>query len=630
MTPPRPNPRLTRGFWVAIAILVGGTLVRGLTVGLADYRGDEAFSIRLAQLPLETLFAAMAVSEPNPPLQFLFLRAWIGLGGLNEVALRWPSVLCGVLATALTYRLGASLIGRRAALVGAAWAAVQPFLIWYSQDLRAYMSLTLWVLVAAWGAWEGLHHRGWRWWIVSAAAAWLAMALHYFAALSLAALALAVIATPGLRRAWPRAVASYAAAVALYLPWAVYVWPLLSGHQKSWLTPLSAFDVLWRTLVAYSSGGRWSGAPEAWLWPGVLILATCLIAGVVAIARDRVRLAWLLALGPATPALLGLLNAWRPSYAEHYAIPGLIGCLLLAAAGLAHMTRKLWPGRAAILAWIPLTPIALASLACAWNVWFDPAYAKAPDWRGLVRGLVDVAGPNDVVWMNLPDPALEIYMEGRLPVENAPPQAVPVSGDRTAALQAATEQLARVQHEHDRVYFLFSPSPAWDPEGLVGQGLSGCCELIDDRRIGATQRVQIFDTPRGALAARRPLAAGYTAGMQLTGYRVERVADRLHLTLFWRTAVAISADYTVFVHLVAADGFQVAGADGIPRNGNAPTSTWAPNIDIVDPHPVTVPAGLNAGPYYLEIGWYQPETGARVSLETGDEVLRLPDGYTFP
>lgn len=629
MTPSGPEPRLHRGFWVAIAILVGATLLRGLTVGLADYRGDEAFSIRLAQLPLETLFAAMAVSEPNPPLQFLFLREWIGFGRLNEVALRWPSVLCGVLSTALTYRLGASLIGRRAALIAAGWAAVQPFLIWYSQDLRAYMSLTLWVLVAAWGAWEGLHHGGWRWWIISAAAAWLAMALHYFAALSLGALALAVVVTPGLRKVWPRAITSYAGAVALYLPWAVYVWPLLSGHQKSWLTPLNAFDVLWRTLVAYSSGGRWSGAPDAWLWPGVLILGACLIIGVVASARDRARLAWLVALGPATPALLGLLNTWRPSYAEHYAIPGLIGCLLLAAAGIEFMARKLWPGQAAILASGALAPIALASLACAWNVWFDPAYAKAPDWRGLVRELVERAGPNDVVWVNLPDPALEIYLEGRLTVENAPPQAVPLSGDRSAALKAAAEQIARVQHDRDRVYFLFSPSPAWDPEGLVGLGLSGCCELIDDRRIG-TQRVQIFDTPRGALAARSPLTADFTAGMRLTGYRVERVADRLHFTLFWRTATAITTDYTVFVHLVAADGFQVAGADGIPRNGNAPTSTWALNGDIVDPHPVTVPAGLNAGPYYLEIGWYLPETGERVSLETGGEVLRLPDGYTFP
>ncbi|MBL8094339.1 MAG: glycosyltransferase family 39 protein [Anaerolineales bacterium] len=620
--------------WLPLIVLAAAALVRGGTAGLANYRGDEAFSIRFSQLPLDTLLAAMAVSEPNPPLQFLFLREWIGLVGLSEVALRWPSVLTGILTTALAYRLGGSLIGRRAALLASAWVAVQPFLVWYAQDLRAYASLSLWFLVAAWCAWEGLRRRSWVWWIGSAAAAWLAMALHYFAALSLLALALAVAISPGFRATWRRAIGAYAGAAGLYLPWALYVWPLLSGHEKSWLTPLSAAEVVWRTLVAYSTGGHWAGAPAAWLWPGVLILGALLLSGLFALTRAGYRLAWLLALGPATPLALGLLSLWRPTYAEHYAIPGLVGCLLIAAAGLDAISRRIGPARvSAPVAWAVLTPVLLASLAGLWNVWTHPDYAKAPNWRGVLREIEAQSTPDDVVWVNLPDPALEIYLAGRLPVENAPPMAVPAKDSpdevgRAAALQSAAEQVARLQLNHRRVFFVFSPGPAWDPDAVAAQGLSGCCELIDDRII-VGQRIQIYDTPRGALAARRPLSASFSEGMNLTGYRVERVSDRLHLTLFWRTATTITADYTVFVHLVAEDGFQVAGADGDPRGGTAPTSTWAIDTDLIDPHPLTLPEGLGAGPYYLEIGWYLRETGGRLPLLNGGDALRLPDAYTF-
>lgn len=617
------------GLWIALGLVAAAALVRGAGVGLASFRGDEAFSIRIAQLPIDTLFAAMAASEPNPPLQFLFLRSWIGLVGLSEVAVRWPSVLSGVLTVALTYRFGRVLIGKRATLLATGWVAVQPFLVWYAEDVRAYASLALWLLVAAWAAWQGLAKAQWRWWVLSAIAAWTALALHYFAALTLAALAIAVLTTPTFSARWRQAAATYGSAALIYLPWALYVWPLLSGHAKSWLTPLSADEIIWRTLVAYSTGGRWAGAPEAWLAPGAAGLGLLLAVGVVAKARSRQRLVWLLALGPATPALLGLLNAWRPTYAEHYAIPGLIGSLMLAAAGLHDGLGALNTRQRGLLAAIALTAIAAGSLVCVRNVWLDPAYAKSPDWRGLAATLSARARPGDVVWMNLPDPALEVYLAGRVPFENAPPGAVLSvesmgAAERALAVTAAEAQITRAQQEVKRIFFLAAPSPAWDPEGLAGKGLEACCELIDDRVVSGL-RLQIFDTPLGALSARRPLAADFANGVRLTGYRLERLPDRLHLTLFWQATESVTTDYTVFVHLVAADGFQVAGADGDPRDGQAPTSSWTTGIDVIDPHPIVPPDGLTAGAYRLRVGWYLRETGERVARIDGGEFVELPE-----
>ncbi len=623
-----------RTLWIALAIVSMAALVRGAGVGIANFRGDEAFSIRLAGLPLSTLFAAMAASEPNPPLQFLFLRGWVGYLGLGEAVVRWPSVLSGVLAVAVSYRLALSLMGRRAAFLAAAWMAVQPFLIWYSEDARAYASLSLWHLVAAGGAWEGLRTGRWRWWIASAAAAWLAMALHYFAVLPLAALAMAVIASPGFKRSRWRASVTYAMAAACYAPWALYVWPLLAGHEKSWLTPLSAADVAWRTLVAYSTGGHWAGATNDWLLPGVVVLAALMAVGFIAGLRDRTRLAWLLALGPATPTLLGLLNAWRPTYAEHYALPGLAGSLMLAAFGLDWALTQAYPRRAGIVASATMMLIGLVSLACAYNVWFDPAFAKSPGWKALADALAERVGQNDVVWVNRPDPALEVYVAGRVMLENAPPQAMPAAGAATddqhsAALQAAIDQLNQAQRENRRVFFLPSPSVAWDPDGVAGNNLMACCELLDEQVAGG-QRFQVFDTPGRSLAARQRLEAGFAPGMRLTGYRLERLTDRLHLTLFWRADSLIDNDYTVFVHLKAADGFQAAGADGDPRGGAAPTSSWSLNTDVIDPHPIAIPQALARGTYSIEFGWYNRSTGERIPLASGGDALNIPDVLTIP
>ena len=626
----RPAGSDRRALWIALAIVSVAALVRGAGAGIANFRGDEAFSIRLAGLPLSTLFAAMAASEPNPPLQFLFLRGWVGSLGLGEAVVRWPSVLSGVLAVAVAYRLAVSLIGRRAAFLAAAWMAVQPFLIWYSEDARAYTGLSLWHLVAAWCAWEGLRTGRWRWWIASAAAAWLAMALHYFAVLPLAALALAVIASSGFERSRWRAGVSYATAAVLYAPWALYVWPLLAGHEKSWLTPLSAAEVAWRTLVAYSTGGHWAGASNEWLLPGVVVLAALMVLGIIGSLRDRSRLAWLLALGPATPTLLGLLNAWRPTYAEHYAMPGLAGSLMLAALGLDWAL----PRRADIVAWAAMALIGLVSLACVNNVWFDPAFAKSPGWKALAETLVERVGPNDVVWVNRPDPALDVYVAGRVMLVNAPPQALPAAGtgseaQHAATLQAAVDQLEQAQNANQRVFFLPAPSVAWDPDGVAGNNLTACCELLDELVAGG-QRIQVFDTPGRSLAARQRLDASFAPGMRLTGYRIERVSDRLHLTFFWRADALIPGDYTVFVHLKAADGFQAAGADGDPRGGTAPTSSWTLNTDIIDPHPITIPPALARGTYSIEFGWYDRSTGERLPLATGGDAINIPDVLTIP
>ena len=68
--------------------------------------------------------------------------------GHSEFAVRLPSLIAGTLVIPVLYELGRELYDRRTGLLAAAFAAVSPLLIWYSQEVRMYEFVTLFGLLA--------------------------------------------------------------------------------------------------------------------------------------------------------------------------------------------------------------------------------------------------------------------------------------------------------------------------------------------------------------------------------------------------------------------------------------------------------------------------------------------------
>ena len=141
--------------WLATVLRVWGLEAQSLWY-------DEGYSAYLgAHLPPDQALD-LTVRDIVPPLYYLFLRIWLPFSGTTEYALRFPSVLFGVIAVALVARIGRDLIRfsapltaktdeRWVSLLGAALAAIAPVLIWLSQDARMYSPLVTWTLLAAWG-----------------------------------------------------------------------------------------------------------------------------------------------------------------------------------------------------------------------------------------------------------------------------------------------------------------------------------------------------------------------------------------------------------------------------------------------------------------------------------------------
>jgi len=120
--------------------------------------------------------------ESTPPLYYMLAWAWTRPFGTGETGLRSLSALFGTAAVPVMYLAARELVSRRAGLVVAALAAVNPLLVWEAQEARSYALLTLVaglsVLFFARALRSERLHRDLGLW---ATASVLALLTHYFA-----------------------------------------------------------------------------------------------------------------------------------------------------------------------------------------------------------------------------------------------------------------------------------------------------------------------------------------------------------------------------------------------------------------------------------------------------------------
>lgn len=108
--------------------------------------------------------------------------------------------------------------------------------------------------------------------------------------------------------------------------------------------------------------------------------------------------------------------------------------------------------------------------------------------------------------------------------------------------------------------------------------------------------------------------AGFDGGrFGLETYSSLSSEDRLTVNLTWQTAYEGGGDDRFFVHLYDnVDSPPIAQADNIPIGGSLPSGNWLVGTfnDIIELSLENVPEGT----YTLAIGFYLPETGARLPI----------------
>lgn len=126
----------------------------------------------------------------------------------------------------------------------------------------------------------------------------------------------------------------------------------------------------------------------------------------------------------------------------------------------------------------------------------------------------------------------------------------------------------------------------------------------------------------------RPPTARFEDNVLLLGSSVEQPpgARRLELTLQWQALARIQGDYTVFTHLLDAQGRLQGQKDAPPLGGTRPTSSWLPGEYLTDTYEIALSPEAEPGEYVLELGLYQLPQGQRlrqVAPASGATEVRL-------
>lgn len=397
----------SRAFWIVVGLTALAALLRFATLGVQSYHHDEVVTAsRILRGGFGHAMHEVWAGESTPPVFYALAWVWTQLVGTGEFGLRSISAAAGVATVPVAYLIGVELRGRRAGLWAAALVAVNPMMLWYSQEARAY------ALVALFGALSALYwlraerggtRRDFIWWGVWSG---LAIATHYFVAFPILAEALMLLRRRGLRASFGGMAILGASTIAV-APVAIHQMSL--GHAD-WIGSFSLGHRLWETAATFVTGetGDIIGRPERpWLAFVPLALSLAALALLLRRRAGRERRAaarplLLFAAGIGIPVALALVEASKDFVLARNLIPALVP--LLAAVGIAvssPASRRLGAAIGAMLFAYSLGFCILAST--------DEQFQR-PNWSAVAEHIGDPRGPRATVTWTLGEAPLRYYL----------------------------------------------------------------------------------------------------------------------------------------------------------------------------------------------------------------------------
>ncbi|MFL5901536.1 MAG: glycosyltransferase family 39 protein [Solirubrobacterales bacterium] len=404
------TPSRTGALWVLAGLIALGAAVRFATLGLQSYHHDEVITVaRVIPGSFTDMLRQVKGSESNPPLYYVLAWGWAKGFGTGEVTMRSLSALFGVATIPLAYCVGRELSSRRAGLIAATLVAVNPMLIWYSQEARSYPLLVFFGAASLLFFVRALRTREGRDLALWALASALALCSHYFAvfAVGIEALWLLIV----LRSRW-RAVLPAVGGVALV---GLALIPLISAQVNpthiGWIDHSPLSSRFFQTGVSFLVGetGHVIAEPprERYaLLPAILIgLAFVLVA--VRGGRGERRGALLgAAIGLGVAALAALAAAIGKDYVvERNLLPALVPLAVAGAIGFAtDGARRLGL----------LLAVALVAYWMAFDIHVTRTpNLQRPDFRELTDGLGPPRGPRAIVTWKLAADPVRFYLHDR-------------------------------------------------------------------------------------------------------------------------------------------------------------------------------------------------------------------------
>lgn len=513
-------------YLVAISLLtLVAFAVRIASLDAQSLWRDEVDALRFATAPWSEMLSAFTRPGWNGPFYFLLLRGWVTLTGTSEYAMRFLSLVFGVLCVPLVYVLGHRLFNRSVALFAALLVTFSPYLTWYGQEVKMYTLVPALALLAIYAQKVGLRRAVegdvWHWWVVQVVATSLAFYSHILAALLIPVQVLLYLAWwPQVRRQWVGALASLACLILPYLPLVAWQAPMVLQERETGFHAYSLGEMAQILLNGWSLGFLSWGFPWGMVLLGALAawglvsplflsfpssLSTPLRCEGEGGGRSRIVLAaWLL-----TPLLaVWLVSLRQPLFTDRYLIWTAPAFYLLVAVGLASLWRFGGWGR-----WAVVLLTGTIFLLNGVNLWRQATVKIKSDFRAAAAYVADYRTSDEPIVLHLYDKGYDFkyYLPlvvsdrhafdglivfqipyGRHPFdyyfpEDEYPWAEGLytnhrspGGSYLMSEQEAACRMQEMTAGYDVVWLVATEAAMWDERGLVQMWLEANAQRVDE------------------------------------------------------------------------------------------------------------------------------------------------------
>jgi mannosyltransferase len=388
-----------------VAVCALGAAIRFATLGVQSFDFDESFTVGIVvNGSFGHMLHTIPRTESSPPLYYILAWLWSKVFGLGPVGIRSLSALFGSLVVPVAYFIGRRFGSPRAGLYAALFVAVDPLLVWYSQEARTYALLALLGALSFWTFVRALDRPDRGRLIVWALASAAAICSHYFAGFLVIAEAVWLVA------ATRRRVALIASGAVLLVGLALLPLALRQAdHRTEWIADLP-FSSRVKEVTKKLVTGEIDPTHN---WQLVIVAVVVGAAMVYAIPRlqDRERRGAVLAVGTGAAAIV--MPFILDLAGLHYLISKNVMAavpVLLTGAGIILGARRA-PGAGLLGASVGTALMLAITVDGAVN----PALQR-PDYRDAAKALGPLTSSEAVVTPNLGDQPMALYRPGAVPM----------------------------------------------------------------------------------------------------------------------------------------------------------------------------------------------------------------------
>jgi hypothetical protein len=334
--------------------------------------------------------------------------------------------------------------------------------------------------------------------------------------------------------------------------------------------------------------------------------------------------------------LIYLLSFITPLYHVRYLFTYSPAFYILLGTGLVWLTTRtrLW------IALMVLIILIAASLLSIYQLHFDPRY-RTDDYRQAVKFIQHHWQPGDVILVNagytytafvyyanlsnFDRRRLVPYQQPKLPHEPLLLQTGTLDGSAqlgwgdphsdfyttsSAETLAALEQLS---NDFSRLWMLRAYDTVTDPASLIRSWLAEHAILLEDQLFSGQSNIRAQGFLLAGQSQPKSQTIPFEDGLVLAGWQLPnqtwQANQTIHLKLWWTTTAPPSVDYKISLKMWTSEGQLTAqGQDDWPAGTLYRTSTWPTGDIVYHPTPLTLPANLPPGQYWLNVELYHPET----------------------